>query len=297
MKMVCFGDSVMWGQGLPMESKFNYQVFQALAGRPPQNGELLSFAHSGAVIGAGDDNVKPAIDPEVPDSYPTIFQQLAACSDEDCDADIVLIDGGINDVDAMKIVNPLSDTDDLIRATQRHCYGDMKELLVLASSRFDHAQTRIVVTGYYPIMSAQSDVDLLPRALGLRGVEISRWIHELDEMVYKKVFEHCKLFSDLSAQCFMRAVNEINQDEQANRVRYAPVAFAPENSELAPEAWLFGLNPDLSPQDPIQAARRAMCERDETDCLRRDACFHASLGHPNLIGVNKFAEAVLAALR
>lgn len=293
--MLCFGDSVMWGQGLLPVEKFNAKVFEALAGSPPQADELQSFAHSGAIIGAGDDTVKPAIDPEVPDSYPTIYQQIAAY-EGDTDVDLILINGSINDVGAMTIVSPLTDADDLRRSIRQHCYQDMKDLMVLLTSQFDSPKTRFVLVGYYPILSEQSDVDLIPRALGLRGVDLSHLVHVIDEFIYKKVFENCKLFSDLSAQYFQQVIQEVNDNEGDSRVRFAVVPFAPENSELAPNAWLFGLNADLSPQDPIQAARADMCRRDEDDELRLEACYHASLGHPNPYGASKFADTILKAL-
>ena len=63
-----------------------------------------------------------------------------------------------------------------------------------------------------------------------------------------------------------------------------------------PQAWLFGINADLSPEDPMAAARRASCNACLDDFLRREQCYRASAGHPNLTGAQKFADAILAAL-
>src|SRR5579863_7647854 len=55
LKIVVFGDSVMWGDGLQPENKFVYlfgQHLAALTGRPVR---VISYAHSGARLSRIDD--------------------------------------------------------------------------------------------------------------------------------------------------------------------------------------------------------------------------------------------------
>jgi len=56
------------------------------------------------------------------------------------------------------------------------------------------------------------------------------------------------------------------------------------------------MDADLTPQDPMAAARHASCDACLDDFLRREQCYRASAGHPNVIGAQKFADAIIAAL-
>ena len=51
-RIVCLGDSIVWGQGLLPGEKFNTLVQQALLPKYPGGVTVESVAHSGAVIGA-----------------------------------------------------------------------------------------------------------------------------------------------------------------------------------------------------------------------------------------------------
>jgi hypothetical protein len=82
----------------------------------------------------------------------------------------------------------------------------------------------------------------------------------------------CQLFSDRSAVNLQKAVDEINQNEGAARVVLALVPLGPENPALAPKAWLCGIGDDLSPQDPVRAARHLACDRFEPDPIQRETC-------------------------
>ena len=51
-RIVSIGDSIIWGQGLLPNEKFDWLVQQALLPMHPDGVTLESLAHSGAVIGA-----------------------------------------------------------------------------------------------------------------------------------------------------------------------------------------------------------------------------------------------------
>ena len=74
--------------------------------------------------------------------------------------------------------------------------------------------------------------------------------------------------------------------------------FTEDNAVFAPDAWLYGLNLDFSPQDPIAAYRHASCDLyvDAADFLGREGCYRASAGHPNAAGSLAYAKAILACL-
>ena len=114
--LVVLGDSIPWGQGLRDADKFSTLVQQWLAQR--LNGRHVvkwTFAHSGAVIGPDSHDASPALPGEVPIRYPSVIAQLPIAThylanhpltDADHAAPVdpasvalVLVDGGINDVD------------------------------------------------------------------------------------------------------------------------------------------------------------------------------------------------------
>jgi hypothetical protein len=77
-RIVVFGDSVTWGQGLLDTEKFSTIVGTRL-GVPVEH--ITMLAHSGAVIGVGINPEVPAQPGEVPRPYPTILQQVNGFSD------------------------------------------------------------------------------------------------------------------------------------------------------------------------------------------------------------------------
>ena len=73
-RIVSIGDSIIWGQGLLPNEKFNWLVQQALLPMHPEGVTLESLAHSGAVIGATGVSGTPQVG-EVPASRLSIIEQ------------------------------------------------------------------------------------------------------------------------------------------------------------------------------------------------------------------------------
>src|ERR1700690_4247230 len=121
-EIVTIGTSVLWGQGLVEDQKIHARVKTMLEASHKSLGNSTSIhishlAHSGATIGFKDDEtedttIKERVDGEVPTHHSTLLQQLAdfnqggeSVAPEAVDA--VLVEGAINDVDVMKIFDPL----------------------------------------------------------------------------------------------------------------------------------------------------------------------------------------------
>ena len=83
--IVCIGDSVHWGQGLEPGEKFANQLSSDLGYGPSSD----MRAHSGAIIGIGDD-FEGSSNPEVPFHYPTVRQQVAFYEGHTSDVGVVL---------------------------------------------------------------------------------------------------------------------------------------------------------------------------------------------------------------
>lgn len=289
MRMVMLGDSVVWGQGLLPECKFSTLVYKSFAGQAPDPENFIVLAHSGATIGASSTIVKPSFDGEVPDSYPTIVQQCSSFNDRPDAVDIVILNGGINDVGAATIVDPLTDEDDLKELITKHCYQDMLTLLKQVTAKFSNPNTKIIVPGYFPILSTESDLAILPHFLGVHGVSTNRLLTGLDDIIFRKIFDQCALFFNQSNANLNQAVADVMDP----RVRFAPIPFQPANAALAPDAWLWGINDDLTPEDQVIGRRHAACDLYEADIIQRETCYRASVGHPNVIGAQQFANAII----
>src|SRR5712692_9098051 len=110
-RVVTLGDSIMWGQGLRESEKFSTQIQQWLETTVGRSVQLDVFAHSRAVIAPDETHDQQSPKPgEVPDRHPSITAQATRVPHPE-DVDLVMIDGGINDMGAQHIVNPLHVTD------------------------------------------------------------------------------------------------------------------------------------------------------------------------------------------
>lgn len=296
-RMVVLGDSVPWGQGLNPPDKFYSLVQVGITGSlDPKSCVLL--AHSGATIGVGVTTTGPKIDGEVPTSYPTILQQVESFTDSPESVDLVLVNGGINDIDIRLILNPFTDSSDLHDMIRQFCF-DMKALLKNVVDKFTKPTVKIVVTSYFPLLSRESFPKHAPAFLAMQGAGLPPFFDPLSQGIFlSKIIANCQQFYDESNQVFKQAVKKTNETAGGSpRVFFARPPFTASNAALAPEAWLWGLESDLSPQDPVSKARAAACDLFEKDPVRRISCHRASVGHPNITGSQKFAEAILAAIK
>lgn len=291
-RIVVLGDSVTWGQGLLAEHKFASLVGQALGCSAPP--EFL--AHSGAIIGIGRANNTGASSSEIPDSYPTILAQCNSFAQSPDAVDLVLVNGGINDVDIRTILNPLTSFDALGDRTKLHCHNDMKNLLTAVAVKFTKA--RIVVTSYYPILSTDSDPLQVPKLLLLHGLALPNFVDAVP--IVSKIISLCLQFWHDSQMWLGRAVTETNASLGGDRFRFAVANFTEQNSVFASDAWLWGVNLDLSPQDEVAATRIPACDifyqGKPLEVLACEQCHRASAGHPNVDGASSFADAIEAAL-
>jgi lysophospholipase L1-like esterase len=299
-RMLVIGDSVPWGQGLMEQDKYHTLVAQGLATRlgGPRI-EKTVLAHSGATIGVGVTTNEGALDGEVPTAYPTILQQVDAFNDSPETVDLVLMNGGINDVDIRRILNPLTDTSHLQDWVEAHCHAHMKALLDEVTAKFSLPAARIIVTGYYEILSERSDPDFFePFLKAIHGAWLNIVGDIFEDAIKAKIVKDCGIFSDQSATALQNAVDDANAAPTgAGRVKFVSSGFGPENAAFAPSHWLFGVERvDFSPEDEVIAARHASCDRCEPDPLQRWECYRASAGHPNPEGAKKYAAQILASL-
>jgi lysophospholipase L1-like esterase len=297
-RIAVLGDSVPWGQGLLNAQKMHTLIGDVLgaAGAVPS---VQVVAHSGATIGVGVTRRRQPVDPEVPRAHPTILQQCADFPVEEGAAiDLVILNGGINDVDIRFILNPFTEPEDLEDTTLHACGSDLLVLLRAAGERFPDA--RIAVLEYYPILSPQSRFSGGFEFLVAAGAPLPPMLMVTPATartsLWGRIVDNCRIFHVTSSQAIRAAVAAANVEFPGGRFAAIDAGFGDENAALAREAWLFAVNWDLTPQDPVAVQRRQACTLFEPDLIRREQCFRASAGHPNARGAQAYARAIVAAL-
>lgn len=167
LTMLTFGDSAMWGNGLKDSYKYAYLVAQYVADGTGRSVHLVSYAHSGANLAIETDSCyEPMIasDSRPPGDLnaglPTGLQQAsnAAVVARYNDAELILLDGCINDVGAEKIALPFpfsrSTPEEIRHLAHEQCSDNMVKLLRYTLDHFKKAT--IIVSNYWLIISDKS---------------------------------------------------------------------------------------------------------------------------------------------
>ncbi len=292
-RIVTLGDSVPWGQGLLEAEKYDAMVRDTLASTFPGGVSLERLAHSGAVIGASPTQGNFA-DGEVPVARPTIIEQCDGFANSPETVDLVLMNGGINDVGVATILNPLALFPSLASRVHSACHDAMLTLLRKVSAKFTKPSCKILVTDYYLILSDLSDPLGIAGYLGMHGIAVPSFIAEAE--FQDIVVDRCEeFFADSTAQ-LQQAVNGANDP----RISLVPSGFTAANAVfVAGTSLLFGLDALLRPLDPVADRRHAQCEitfNQPLQVTQREQCFRASAGHPNPAGAVQYKNQILAAL-
>ncbi|MGH7527474.1 MAG: SGNH/GDSL hydrolase family protein [Gemmatimonadales bacterium] len=317
--MVCLGDSIMWGQGLRDSNKFTAQVESWLKSRLAGRGvNRYVYARSGATIGPDQEipdqsRVEPWMNDrnlgEVPCSWPWVGQQVSvaradlASRQVSTDAvDLVLVDGGANDVGIKTLLYEFN-TADLVRQKSTELIGgQMPDLLNLVRGAFPHA--KILVTGYYPIISEQSDLGFIsglvslvipaPVAVALAADARSR-LAVLSQAWYEA--SNSQLSQAVAA---FNSKWPVNPTYRTPPAAFARISWGPEHSYAAPSSrlWLVG-----APVDEVYSERSSACNaagllwnQHQVEQGKNITCLEAKAGHPNPAGAAAYAAACQAEL-
>ena len=294
--MLAFGDSIMWGQGLTEELKFSTLVKNWVDANLPGRGVTFqSFAHSGAVI--MPDVVLDAagvFGGEVPASYPSIHAQLSRAlatlvtrGIPPADIDLVLLNGGINDIGVTNILNPLASTASVRELTRDSITGRMNYLLPTAAGVFPNA--KFVVPGYFPIITGDSSVYEITALLMALGLVEPLSALAVTAGLKQALVEHCSAFY-AEADAGLRGAVAAQNGRTPNRCVFADPAYTAYNGYGASQRFLF----NVGENDPMITARKAQCAAAGEAPVSK--CATASMGHPNASGAQKYATAMTAKL-
>ena len=333
--VLAVGDSVMWGQGLMDPNKFTTKVktfLQAQLGRPVN---LVHLAHSGGVFSSDPPapNEPNAVHGEVPTDFPTLGRQVFTLAPRVLprkeDVDLILLDGCANDVGLTTIMNPNTSEQALLALTNAKCHDKMKSVLSrLVSGPDSYPNANIVVTGYYPAVSQESNVEDIERlvvgvgaatpvALGLflgippepitaaivTGIIANELRNKL-EALKQKLIVNTTAFSNQSNSFLAQAIAE--SDPSRNRIKFASPAFTPMNAFRAPQSFLWPIpHPNTAPgtnpenpahwvnKDEVFDARWATCDGIQDPTLDDVKCRVASSAHPNVLGAQAYTNAII----
>lgn len=283
-EMAVLGDSVVWGSGLAEEDKFWMLVRLWLERRLGRPVHAQILAHSLAVIEPDPvRDARPAAWGEIRYHHPSItdeaLSEVRVRNPGPGGIDLVLLDGGINDLGPLNLVAPWRSPRFIREAAAEHCGRKMKNLLLALLDRFPRA--RAVVIGYYPIASSDTwfvrALSPLP-ALRRRLIDLSA------------------AWTEASAQWLRWAVDQANLHASSGptpRVLYANAEFRPENCYGASDTYLWTLREAFT--DRSEVGKRRRCE-----CLRRKPwdliCPIDMAFHPNRKGARAYADSVIEVL-
>jgi lysophospholipase L1-like esterase len=318
LRMLVLGDSVMWGQGLKDENKFSYKVREWICAQRNsgscQNKDDVQIhveAHSGAVIAQPTKNNEklkenrfirvnsPDKYPgEVNNAYPTVWGQVdlarryyTESSIPLEEVDLILVNGGINDMGAAKILLPLFGGN-VTNFAKQYCEGDMKLLLDKLAKTFPNA--RIIVPGYFPLVSISTPENIVLETIGYlilhkkenannQGAIEEASANPPDEVaaahkisgVLKSLAERSQQWTVASNAAFADAVKSFNSThsglpvagdngpsappEASMRALFVAVPFTDENAYAANRAFLWKLVPkppnlvlECAEKDPLK---------------------------------------------
>jgi len=165
------------------------------------------------------------------------------------------------------------------------------------SAKFSKASCRILVTGYYTIISDRSDPLGVHKLLSLHGIAVPEFV-EAEADFLQAVTRRCRDFFVDSTAELQRSIVDLGDP----RVRFVPSGFTEDNAIFVPTTsllWGLDLDHGLEPLDPVAAQRRPLCDiahSDPLEILAREQCYRASAGHPNVLGARKFGAQIVAAL-
>ena len=306
--LAVLGDSVLWGNGLREQDKAWYLVARTLERETGKRVITQVYAHSGATITPNEwDTVCSAnCTGEVPVVSTSIMLQAQQLEHPEL-LDLILLDGCINDVSVGSIIDPTASDEELLELTAQFCEDEMITLLEEVRARAPRA--RVVVTGYYPIVGPDSDLFGLERWIETQGVELTAEQQEREGWLLETLAHKSELFHLASAEHLTAAVEASNAAEpEAPPVAFADPGFGPENAVFTDERWLWSLHSegglanmfdvelDVFPEDPLFGYRAARCFEPDV-LLGLVGCLFGSVGHPNEIGAEAYADAILNELQ
>jgi lysophospholipase L1-like esterase len=314
LRVVAFGDSLMWGQGLRRADTFA-SLFTAGLNRPERPATLvMNRARSGAVLLAsrevrtefvetfpevfsspqerqrfedGDESHAWFLHGEVPAKFPTIFYQVASLADGGPSVDVVLLTGGVNDVDFEEVIDPRVAPGEFIEKWNEEIRSITHDGLLdqIRWTREVCPNAIILVFGYFAPLSYGSEDQDIEDFFKYEFDNNALWnlnqifeIEDIDHMIREAKVR--SMWAQGRAQHWMRkAVTDANQSAA---IRGPGIVFV--SSGLGPERSAFGeqseVFQDYRPptEDDAREVRLDQCPRMGVQDPLKAFAFKLALG-------------------
>ena len=347
-RMLVMGDSILWGQGLLEDDKMSTLLARAWGAAAGDTVDVQRFAHSGADIwDDGQSGILAAINPEPPpfpagdfsvgdgaidltrESSPTVSPDDGEMPDEepyllaqildagrrlaDEPVDLVLVDMGINDTEVYNLVLPGKSTAAVVR---RATSLAPRVRFALGKIGATFPSAKVLVTGYYPVVSTQTDADeifqftkrVIDAVTGAQldvpnsMLSIFRELEKLgdaagelfDRLVVPALADRCTKWTDAIHAMLRQEVATFSSGGQV--AAFVDPRFGPENAAFAPQTLLWPFK-DGEPTDPMADVRRRVSDARGLVGFDRLQAECASLGHPSPSGARAYADAAIADAR
>ena len=324
--VLVIGDSHISGQGLSNENKFYSLVTdwiekEVFAGSRTVN--LNVKAHAGSRISlhpaelrsmqkAGDD-INKSYYSEANISSPVIMQQVDAALreyEDPGDVNLVMLSGCITDVLVADIVNPFYPVGKLRKRISRFCGESMSRLLEKTTASFPNAQ--IVVIGYFPIASSQSDIDGLVRYFAkivsfpprLQFFFTNPLSRQFLKPLRGKIAKRSRIWVDESNREMRNAIARVNAGRDSQRIHFVESPIKERSSYGTKNTLLWEIGKNHLPNDETYAQRKINCAPVFKEMKYRHygrlstrMCELSSVAHPNVAGSSLFAEAIKNVLK
>jgi hypothetical protein len=160
----------------------------------------------------------------------------------------------------------------------------------------------VVITGYYPIVSQSTDLNAIGGLLGIHGIPLP---FPLD-LAQNALVGRSAAFANAAFSGLSALVSQANQGLSTPRVALAWPSFNTDNCYAAPATYLFKVGDfaadetrgrywlpppgDWSTPQGIAYYRGQYCSQYEP---ADQTCYDACMGHPNALGAQAYADAIL----
>jgi hypothetical protein len=327
--IVTLGDSIMWGQGLPEDWKFRNLVAgwlqSQLQGRPVFS--VPTHSHSGARIYVDpSQDVETGLPGEIPCPWPSITKQVdltlrdmlmlslpPSPPIQPGDVDLVLLNGGLNDVGVTTVLDPLKGVGAIRDATNMNCVNRMNTLLSKVMASFPNAT--IVLLSYFPIVSNDTDSGQLGLLLSALGIVVTGNVVTgvIGGVALKdQVVNQSNEFDKDCGSGFDSLVSQQSslRPQRTRQLHKVSSGIQSINAYAAPNSYLH-LVGDLTSYEvagvagnPIQnqpSASGVVAYTRARACATLSSppdplCVDASMGHPNQAGAMAYASAITGTL-
>ena len=144
----------------------------------------------------------------------------------------------------------------------------------------------MVVTGYYPLVSEESDPLKVVTLVHRYCPELTTVANIVERAVLAPLAEQSHAWGEASDEVLRQAVDSANQTGMSGvRVAFAPVPFGPEHCYAAPASWLW----ELGEEDSVRTERLSQCV---SFAFGDPLCPFEPAFHPNRVGAAAYARAV-----